>query len=142
MRTLVSELIQVSGVFSESRASGLSADSQGTSWDVEDFIKVHKLVRKSGKHNFESCKIPIPTAIRHDNISEALGEKVIPKEERVLSLLEFSFPIDCKPNSGVKKVQRNHFSAISYKKELNEYLSKNVESKAMLSPFEQSPIED
>ena len=74
----------MSGVFSISRASGLSADSQGTSWDVEDFIKVHKLVRKSGKHNFESCKIPIPTAIRHDRIREALGEEVTPKEECVL----------------------------------------------------------
>ena len=75
-RTLVSELSQVSGVFSERKASDLSADSQGTSWDVEDFIKEHKLVRKSGKNNFECCKIPIPTAIRHDRIRKALGEDV------------------------------------------------------------------
>ena len=77
--------------------SGLSANSQGTSWGTEDFIKVHKLVRESGKHNFEGCKIPIPTAIRHDRIRETLGGAASPKQMRMLSLLEFGLPINCKP---------------------------------------------
>ena len=103
---------------------------------------MHKLVRQSGKHNFESCKIPIPTAIRHDRIREALGEEVTPKEERTLSLLEFGFPIDCDPSYGVKKAQRNHNSAISFGKDVSEYLSKNVHSKFILGPFNCSPIQD
>ena len=77
--------------------SGLSANSQGTSWGTEDFIKVHKLVRESGKHNFEGCKIPIPTAIRHDRIRETLGGAASPKQMRMLSLLEFGLSINCKP---------------------------------------------
>ena len=142
MRTLVSRLSQVSRGGSSTSTSDLSSYSQGTSWDAEDFIKVHKLVRESGKHNFESCRIPIPTAIRHDRIREALGYEATAKEQRVLSLLEFGMPIDCKPSYGVKKAQKNHFSATSYKKDISDYLSKSVESKAILGPFKTSPIPD
>ena len=38
--------------------------SSEVSWNTEDFIRVHKMVKKSGRYNFEGCKIPIPTAIR------------------------------------------------------------------------------
>ena len=82
MGPLVSRLSQVSSAGSSTSASDLSARlaySQGTRWDAEDFIKVHKLVRESVKHNFESCRIPIPTAIRHDRIIEALGQEAIVK---------------------------------------------------------------
>ena len=139
---VVLKLSQGIGGFSKSSSSDLSSYSQGKSWEVDDFIQVHKLVRQSGKHNFESCKIPIPTAIRHDRIREALGEEVTPKEERTLCLLEFGFPIDCDPSYGVKKAQRNHNSAISFGKDVSEYLSKNVHSKFILGPFNCSPIQD
>ena len=87
------------------------------------------MIRESGKYNFEGCRIPIPTAIRHDRIRQALGSKATPKEERVLSLLEFGMPIDCESSYGIRKPQKNHFSAVSYKKEVNEYFSKGVETK-------------
>ena len=103
---------------------------------------MHRLVRESGKHNFESCRIPIPTAIRHDRIRVALGEEATPKEERTLSLLEFGFPINCNASYGVKKVQKNHFSAISFEKEITDYISKNVQNKSILGPFICSPIQD
>ena len=103
---------------------------------------VHNLIRESGKYNFEGCRIPIPTAIRHDRIRQALGSKATPKEERVLSLLEFGMPIDCESSYGIRKPQKNHFSAVSYKKEVNEYFSKGVETKALLGPFKNAPIKD
>ena len=103
---------------------------------------VHNLIRESGKYNFEGCRIPIPTAIRHNRIRQALGSKATPKEERVLSLLEFGMPIDCESSYGIRKPQKNHFSAVSYKKEVNEYFSKGVETKALLGPFKNAPIKD
>ena len=103
---------------------------------------VHNLIRESGKYNFEGCRIPIPTAIRHDRIRQALGSKATPKEERVLSLLEFGMPIDCESSYGIRKPQKNHFSAVSFKKEVNEYFSKGVETKALLGPFKNAPIKD
>ena len=100
------------------------------------------MVRGSGKYNFEGCKIPIPTAIKHEKIREALGNDATPKEERVLSLLKYGMPIDCKPTFGIKKVQKNHFSAISFKSDISEYLNKNVSIQAILGPFNSSPIHD
>ena len=142
MRTLISRLSQANRGFSKNCSSDLSSYSQGTGWEVEEFIRVHKLVRASGKHNFESCRIPIPTAIRHDRIREALGDEATPKEERTLSLLEYGFPINCDASYGVKKAQKNHYSAKSFEKDVNDYLVKNVHSKSILGPFDASPIQD
>ena len=110
------------------------------SWNTKDFINAHSAVRESGKFNFEGCKIPIPTRIRHDRIEAALGSSATPKEIQILSLLRYGFPINCKPSFGVQKVQKNHFSAFSHKQAVEVYLKKNVESKAMLGPFRQCPI--
>ena len=84
MKTLVSRLSQASSAGSRTSASDLSAYSQGKKWEPEDFIKVHKLVRESGKHNFESCRILIPTAIRHGRIIGALGQEAIVKSKGCL----------------------------------------------------------
>ena len=91
-------------------------------------------------HNFQGCKIPIPTSIRYDRLSDALGGCATPKEQKFLKLLEFGMPLDCKPGYGVSKAQKNHHSALEYKDAINRYLHKNVQSQAMLGPFEQSPI--
>ena len=84
----------------------------------------------------------MPTAIRYDRMREALGENATAKEKIVLSLLEFGMPIDCKANFGVRKPQKNHFSALSFKDEVTEYFSKGTHVKAMLGPFRVSTIPD
>ena len=58
----------------------------------------------------------------------------------MLSLLKFGMPISCKPNYGVHKPQKNHYSAVSHKEAINEYLAKNLEVNALLGPFKVSPI--
>ena len=117
-----------------------AAKQWSTSWSTEDYIEAHKLVRESGKHNFEGCRIPVPTAIKADRIRAALGEDITPKESRTLNLLDFGMPIDCDPSFGTKKPQKNHFSAISFKVDISEYFSKSVTEKALLGPFDSSPI--
>ena len=98
------------------------------------------MVRESGRFNFEGCRIPIPTAIRYDRIEAALGSEATRKERRVLSLLEFGMPLNCKTSFGVCKPQKNHFSAVSHKEAIDDYVYKNVESQALLGPFTVSPI--
>ena len=99
---------KASSVFniSSSGVSSPSSYSGGFGWSIDDFVNAHKEVIKSGKFNFEGCRIPIPTAIRYDRIKEALGVSISPREERVLSLLEFGMPIDCNPRYGVRKPQK------------------------------------
>ena len=109
-------------------------------WSTKDFIAAHAKVTNSGRYNFQGCKIPIPTSIRYDRLSKALGDGASPKEQKFLKLLEFGMPLDCKPGFGVSKPQKNHRSALDFRTEINRYLQKNVQSQAMLGPFEQSPI--
>ena len=134
--------VSPSRAFNMSEASILPVGGWESSWGTQDFIKAHELVVKSGKYNFEVCKIPVPTAIRHDRIREALGDSISQKEDRILCLLEYGMPIDCKGSFGVKNPQKNHFSALSFKKEVNLYFYKSILSKALLGPFKFPPIND
>ena len=109
-------------------------------WSTADFIFAHNAVVRSGRHNYLACRIPIPTAIRHDRLREALGSQVSSEELKVLSLIEYGIPIDCKENFGIQKVQKNHYSALAYRKEVEQYLGKGLESQAILGPFEEAPI--
>ena len=112
------------------------------SWSTEMYLKAHRLVRNSGKYNFESCKIPVPTSIRFDRMREALGDEATPKDLRFLKLIVFGMPIFCEESFGVKNPQKNHFSALSFKKDIDEFFNKSVQSKDILGPFKSSPIAD
>ena len=109
-------------------------------WSSSDFIRAHNEVVSSGRYNFEGSKIPIPTSIRYDRLEEALGPVITPKEARTLKLLEFGFPLGCKPDFGCTKRPDNHHSATSFKEAINQYLATAAESQSILGPFEQSPI--
>ena len=93
--------------------SGLVAVSSGRSWNTEDFIRAHVLIKDSGKHNFEGCKLPLPTAIRYDRLEEVLGDNTSPKECRMLSLLRYGMPIGCNPSYGAGRIQKSHFSVFT-----------------------------
>ena len=136
--TLIRTMIKVSR---DSNEPTLSISFKGGGkWSTEDFIKAHKSVIKSGKHNFEGARIPIPTSIRYDILRELLGDDITTKEFRTLELLEFGMPLDCNPAFGCKKLQKNHHSALSFKSAINEYLANATKSQAILGPFEVAPI--
>ena len=112
------------------------------SWSTEQYIEAHLAVVSSGRHNFQGCRIPIPTTIRYDRLRLALGEEVSAKQARVLDLLKYGMPIDCQSKFGVRRKQKNHHSAVSFKAEIEEYLRKKLHCKAILGPFEYPPIPD
>ena len=128
--------------FSSDSSPCLSFDTWDKCWAPEDHFRAHKLVKESGKHNFEGCRIPVPTTIRYDRIRAALGNKATTGDLRILDLLEFGMPIDCDASYGVRKCQKNHFSAVSFKAQVSEFFSKGVQSGALLGPFKISPIQD
>ena len=135
------EKVKVSNVMRVSDNDSEQPRFRGSiNWSTEDFLTAHREVCRSGMHNFEGCKISIPTRIRYDRLSKLLGEQATPKEKKVLNWLEFGFPIDCDPEFGIRKPQKNHQSSVQYQDAINKYLSKNISSQAILGPFEQSPI--
>ena len=141
MTNLIQSLGKVNSGPSSRSVSDMSSVSRGVGWTTENFIEAHVLVRESGMHNFEGCRLPVPTSIRYDRLELALGKEASPRDTRMLSLLKYGMPIDCKPSYGVSKVQRNHFSAVSFHSEVSEYFEKGVKSQELLGPFEQSPID-
>ena len=114
----------------------------GVRWSTEDYLAAHHRVVNSGRFNFESYMIPIPKSIRYDQLEEALGEHVTPKEQRFLKMLKFGIPIDCKQGFGVKKLKKNHYSALCNKDSISDYLSRSAETQAMLGPFNNPPLPD
>ena len=128
-------------VFSTSFSSRLSSGGWGVRWTTDQFLAAHLAVKASGKHNFEGCRIPIPTSIRYDRIEEALEGVVSPKEKRVLELVKYGMPLDCKSNFGSIRKQKNHFSALSHRDAIGDYLSSSIQSQAILGPFMESPID-
>ena len=120
--------------------TGLTTFEGGCSWTPQDFIMACNEVAGSGRPNFEVCRIPVPTSIRYDRIEEALEGSVSAKERRVLDLLKFGMPVDCQLDYGLKKQQKNHFSATSFKEDIEQYLQKGKLSQEIMGPFQQSPI--
>ena len=57
-------------------------------------------------------------------------------------MLKYGMPIDCNAGFGVRKPQKNHFSALSFKKEVGQCFERSVQSKVLIDPFEVSPIRD
>ena len=109
---LIEGLLRVVGKASSGPSS--SSLSCLPSWSTEDFLEAHRKIKNSGKYNYQECRIPIPTSIRYDRIEAALGKDVYAEEARVLSLLKYGMPINCKPSFGVRKIQKKHFSALSF----------------------------
>ena len=112
----------------------------GGKWSTQNFIEAHRSVIRSGKHNFEGARIPIPTSIRYDRLRDLLGVGITAKETRTLELLEFGMPLDCNPSFGCRKQQKNHHSALSFKSAIDDFIAKATKSQAILGPFEVAPI--
>ena len=96
---------QMSSMFSSSLVC--QPDFSGkVRWATSDFLHAHREVRASGRHNFEGCKIPIPTEIRYDRMEAALGHNISPKDRRVLDLLKFGMPLGCKASYGISNLRK------------------------------------
>ena len=139
-RTTTRGLSKPISVPSVSKNAGMSTESWGFVWAVDDFLMAHCAIRESGKLNFELCRIPVPTKIRYDRLEESLGDRATAKDLRTLSLLKYGMPIDCKPGFGISKVQKNHFSAVGFSNEVGEYFINGLKNQALIGPFEKAPI--
>ena len=142
MTTPVQELSKLSSLSSVGSPREIPVGSFGgdKKWSTEEFIRAHELVKKSGKHNFQGCRIQVPTTIRYDRLRQALAGRKSEKNELMLNLLEFGMPICCNSKYGIRKPQRNHGSATNFKNEINEYFYNGLQAQEFLGPFEASPI--
>lgn len=103
------------------------------------------MVIKSGKYNFEHCRIPVNFRMNLNFIRSWLIDY---KDKRICEFLEYGFPIGIDRTDtilkNVKKAElwkfKNHNGANDYPEDINKYLQKEVINKAFSGPFKNNPF--
>lgn len=110
---------------------------------IKSKIEIHTKVRRSGKYNFESCRIRVNEKINVDYMRRMLGDY---KDKQVCDLLEFGFPIGFKGNESELKTYKdlwkykNHKGALEFPNDVNSYINKESRHGAILGPFKDNPF--
>jgi len=105
----------------------------------EFLIDTHRRVKNSGKFNFESCKIPLVTALNIPSWKYWLqisGRKDV----NLVQFLEFGWPVGYAARSLPKGALSNHSGATVFSRETEAYISNEVELGAILGPFDSNPL--
>ena len=117
----------------------------GFAMEVSDLVRIHELVKRSGKFNFEGCRIRINNKINTDYMRVLLTNFGY-KDLIVCDLLEFGFPIGFAGNedscSSMKDIwkYKNYKCAEEFPRQVNEYLLKELKFKAIIGPFKGNPF--
>ena len=113
--------------------------------DVEFLLSAHEVVKESGVHNFEGCRIPINTNL---NIQYMRSMLVDYKDYKICDFLEFGFPLGYLGDSSIlvdvdKKnlwKYKNHQGAEEFPNDMLLYLKKESQHRAILGPFKANPF--
>ena len=110
---------------------------------IDDSIKkldMHRLVKASGKYNFECKKIPVNSKFNTNFMRRMLHGY---NDLQVCELLKYGFPIgfvsDTKKINKNSKV-KNHKGAVEFPKEIEKYLMKEASFRAIMGPFKNNPF--
>ena len=107
--------------------------------ECTDIIAVHKQLRADGRHNFAGLQIPISSKLNHGKWAQYLVDYW---DWQLPLLIKFGFPLDFDRNSVIINQEVNHKSALDYPDHVDTYLREEIDNKAMLGPYKDSPIEN
>lgn len=106
-------------------------------------LAIHRIVKNSGKYNFEHCKIPVNNKINVEYMRSMLNDY---KDLQVCDFLSYGFPIGFKGDESIIPhfdqiwKYRNHKGATEYPTEINNYLHKECKTESILGPFKNNPF--
>ena len=112
--------------------------------EIQDKIMIHKQVQKSGKCNFQACRILINTRINTKFMKHML---INYNDFQVCELLDFGFPIGFEgsvENLFSQKqlwTYKNHKGATKFSDDINSYIQKESKYSAVLGPFKNNPFD-
>lgn len=112
---------------------------------VEDKISLHEQVKRSGKYNFESCRIRVNEKINTEYLRSLL-QLFDYNDSLVCDLIEFGFPLGFTGNEDtmlpVKEIwkYKNYKGATDYPVEIGNYLVKEMNCGAIIGPFKNNPF--
>ena len=113
--------------------------------DILQKLEIHRQIQKSGKYNFQHCRIRINFKINVDFMRTML---INYKDIQVCDFLEFGFPIGFKgcTENLISKDQiwkyKNHKGATEFPDDINAYIEKESKYGAVLGPFKINPFQE
>ena len=113
--------------------------------DIQNKLKIHKLVQDSGKYNYEGCRIKVNEKINVTFMRSMLRNY---SDIQVCDFLEFGFPLGFQGSSQNLQSKdqiwkyKNHKGATEFPKHINSYIEKESQRGAILGPFKSNPFQD
>jgi hypothetical protein len=108
--------------------------------DLESYVSLHKIIRLSGKYNFESSRIPVNSGLNISFIRKCLHDY---HDFAVCDLLEYGWPVGHLGTPVRSSTVRNHKGATNFSADIHNYLRKEKSYNAVVGPFKANPfIED
>ena len=102
------------------------------------YLELFRALRGSRTPNCMGARIPIPTSM---NISAWEYHLRNYYDTQLIDFLKYGFPIDLVSKPEIDNVfVRNHPTATQYPQDVNQYIMKETQHKAILGPFPVSPI--
>ena len=112
-------------------------------------LKLHYLVKNSGKFNFLGCRVPVNTKFDTEFMRRMLHGY---SDLQVLDLLNYGFPIGYIRDNNLHKDNdssslkstycKNHKGAREFPEAIHKYLIKEASHGAIMGPFKQNPFKD
>ena len=99
-------------------------------------ITAHKIVKQYNKPNYLGARLKVDSQL---NLDEWKNELVGYWDTQLIDLVYFGFPLDFNQGSPLQWEGLNHKSATEYPGDIDAYLSEELQFKAIVGPFDQSP---
>ena len=100
-------------------------------------VEAHRQVSMSGYHNFEHCRIPIPTKLHLPAWYELM---INDPDKELVPLLEYGFPINYTKDTPPSVPLTNHASARNYPQAVDNHIRKEMSHGATIGPFTENPF--
>ena len=104
-----------------------------------DPLNLHKIIKKSGTHNFLGPQIQIKSQLNPDAWDHLLKDYW---DKQLPYLIRYGFPLDFDRSTPLKQEGDNHNSAKQYPQDIQTYLEQEIKFGAILGPFQTPPIQN
>lgn len=103
-------------------------------------VHLFEQVRKSGCHNFQGCRIPVPESKKFN--MRMWRERLKDYHDRIVcEFLEYGFPIDFDTRKKLSyDVKQNHKGAREFPEFIRNYLKRECDNSRIAGPFKVNPF--
>ena len=102
-----------------------------------DPVVLYDAVKSQKQYNFLSSQVIVQSQLKYQEWENKLGDYW---DQQLLYLIKYGFPLDFDARAPLQSNHKNHFSAIAFPKDIEEYINEEIEFQAMYGPYDNPPI--